>query len=175
MAMMRAIRMRIKTMSMQNLWGFLIFQTMPFNCLFDLKRSQLTLSTSWVSWIILLSDYFISSPVIRMLYFHVFSPFITYSISRSIYSSTFCHCFILVSYISVASSTFPCLEMMRLLFLGFPPSSNCSLISVQVQLFLPRLTILFSMSEEASMSSWSSLAWLVSFSMRSYLMDCAAG
>ena len=25
MAMMRAIRMRIKTMSMQNLWGFLIF------------------------------------------------------------------------------------------------------------------------------------------------------
>jgi len=127
---MRAMSIKISTISIQNLWGFLIFYTIPLSCLFDLNKSSFTLSTSSVNYIIFLSDYFISYPVIKMFYFHVFNPLRTYYIYLSISSSTFCHCFIFDSYISVGSSPLVCFDAIRLLFFGFPGSSNCSLISV---------------------------------------------
>ena len=126
----RAIKMSIKTISMQNLCGFLIFSTTPLSCLLDLNKSSLTFSTYEVSSSIFLSDYFINYPVIRMPSFQVFNPLITPYSYYSIYSSTFCHCFILASYIYVGSFSLVCLDIIRLLFFCLPGSSNCSLIYV---------------------------------------------
>jgi hypothetical protein len=127
MATMSATRIRMRTMSIQNLWGFLIFYTIPFSFLFDWKRFSLTLSTWPVSCTILLSVVSISSPVIRRLFFHFFIFSITSPTYSSIYLSIFYHSFIFVIYIYVGASFLYCLEIMRLFFC-FPGSSSCSLI-----------------------------------------------
>ena len=122
------IKINTKTTSIQNLCGFLYSSTIPFNCLFDLNKSSLTLSTYSVNFWILLSVSSSRTPVSFTLVFHSIVLLVMSSIFSSIISSSFFHLSIACSSIYVGSFL---LFLTRYVFLLSPfLSSRKALLSV---------------------------------------------